>query len=176
MGAIADNSYNMYGTGKNQIDFAKQLRLSGYVTPQDQLVGSIVEKLPSIFMSLGQKIVDNCGDNISLNNDGELSAKGEEAQKAINDILTRHGCSKVDELHVLVETKEQEIIGENKKIDSYNTKINNNLSSISDNNQKISALNFEIAELNQELSEIDDDPFGQKAEQIIANISDKEIK
>ena len=109
MGAIADRSFNIYGTGENQIDIAKQMRLSGYINPKDQIVGSIITQLPSIFMSLTQKITENYEDYNSELTDGELSELGKKIQGQITEILGTHNCESIQDLYAIAETKQQEI-------------------------------------------------------------------
>ena len=165
MGAIADNSYNMYGTGKNQIDFAKQLRLSGYVTPQDQLVGSIVEKLPSIFMSLGQRIADNYADRASVNNDGELSVKGEAIQEEINRLLTEAGYNSLQELYDDEKVTKSELASYQDKKDEYDeqtsiitaqgTIIEEQTPILNQKNEAIGLTNGAIESINEQIKDLD---------------------
>lgn len=144
MGAIADRSFNMYGTGKNQIDIATQIRLSGYFNPKDQIVSSIITQIPSIFMSLTQKISENYEDYNSELTDGELSELGEEIQEQITEILGTHGCESIQDLEDTYNQYNDKLNDENKNIKKQENTIEKNNQKINNNNTAITKLNEQI--------------------------------
>lgn len=154
MGAIADRSFNMYGTGKNQIDIAKQMRLSGYINPKDQIGIAITSQIPSIFMSLTQKIVDVCGDYNSESSDGELSEAGEDIQNQIKTVLANHKCDSIQDLYALAETKQQEIDKGNAQIAEQEKIYNEQAKIFEENNKKFLALTPIVKNLTTELNSL----------------------
>ena len=152
MGAIADRSFNMYGTGKDQIDIAKQMRLSGYINPKDQIGITIASQLPSIFMSLAQKIVDVCGDYNSEFSDGELSELGEEIQAQITEILGTHGCESIQDLEDTYNQYNDKLNDENKNIKKQENTFEKNNQRIDDNITAIRGLKEQIYTLQESLN------------------------
>lgn len=144
MGAIADRSFNMYGTGKDQIDIAKQMRLSGYINQKDQIGITIASQLPSIFMSLAQKIVDVSGDYNSELTDGELSELGEDIQNQIKTVLDKHGCESIQDLEDTYNQYNDKLNDENKNIKKQENTIEKNNQKIKNNNTAITKLNEQI--------------------------------
>lgn len=158
MGAIADGKFYMFGPGRDQIDIAKQMRLSGYINPKDQIGITIASQLPSIFMSLAQKIVDTCDENNSEFSDGELSELGEKIQNQIKTILDKHGCESIQDLEDTYNQYNDKLNDEYKNIKKQTNTIEKNNQKIKNNNTAITKLNEQINTLqislnNQELPE-----------------------
>ena len=158
MGAIADRSFNMYGTGKDQIDIAKQMRLSGYINPKDQIGITIASQIPSIFMSLAQKIVDVCGDYNSELTDGELSELGEDIQNQIKTVLDKHGCESIQDLEDTYNQYNEELNTERRNIETQDEIIKNTNLQIDGITQEINTLNLQL-EACRDLLNKSDTPF-----------------
>lgn len=155
MGAIADNTFNMYGRGKNQVDVATQWNLSGCVSTNTLIASSIVSQVPSIFMSLGQVAVNYFENNYSERADGELSELGEDIQNQIKAILDKHGCESIQDLKDTYRQYSDKLNDENNNIKKQENTIEKNAQRIEDNISVIKELKEEKFTLQNSLNNPD---------------------
>lgn len=104
MGAISDGSYEKfgYGTGADQTDMAKVLRLQNPYGSHTVLGTALATGLPSLFMMVGQKCASSIGSG--KEGDAESSADVETAKKEMQNILDKYGCSTISEVEAKVQT------------------------------------------------------------------------